>query len=141
MTIESTTLRAIEHDADAATRTFYAALRERRFRGTRCLACAHVPFPPRAFCPRCGASDVEWIDLPARGTLHAFTQQQRAWRFVRPDVLGLVVLPGVAGFVLTKIGAPIDELAIGQPVELAFVELAPELVVHEFRPVDSRSPA
>ena len=133
--ITSATVRAIRFHADAATQAFYAALREHRFRGTRCRTCAHVPYPARAFCPRCGAADVEWIDLPARGTLHAFTQQQRSWRFSRPDVIGLVGLPGVAGFVLTKIAAPFGELAIGQEVEVDFLELSPELVVHQFRPV------
>jgi len=133
--ITNATARAIRFHADAATQTFYAGLRERRFRGTRCAGCGHVPYPPRAFCPRCGGDDVSWIDLPTRGALYAFTQQQRSWRFASPDVIGLVALPGVAGLVLTKIAAPFDTLAIGREVELGFVELGAELVVHEFRPV------
>jgi hypothetical protein len=67
--------------------------------------------------------------------LHAFTQQHRTLRFARPDVVGLVILPGVAGLVLTKIAAPFETLAIGQTVEVGFLELAPDLVVHEFHPI------
>lgn len=134
--IASATVRAIQFNADAATATFYDGLRERRFRGTRCRRCEHVPFPPRDHCPHCGAAadDVEWIDLPSRGTLYAFSQQQRSWRFARPDVIGLVVLPGVTGFVLTKIAGPIESLQIGQPVEVDFLQAGPDLVVHQFRP-------
>jgi uncharacterized OB-fold protein len=132
--ITSATVRAIAFDADAATAKFYAALRERRFRGTRCTACGVAPFPPREHCPRCGGV-VEWIDLPVRGTLYAFSQQQRSWRFSRPDVLGLVALPGVDGLVLTKIAARIETLAIGQMVEVDFLEVGPELVVHQFAPI------
>jgi len=132
--ITSATVRAIDFNADAATATFYAALRERRLRSTRCRGCGHVPYPPRLHCPRCASRDVEWIDLPTRGTLHAFTHQQRGWRFSKPDVIGLVALPGVTGLVLSNIAAPIATLAIGIDVEVDFVEVGPDLVLHQFRP-------
>ena len=139
----SATKRAIDFNADGATRTFYAALRERRFRGTRCTSCGHVPFPPRDHCVRCtqpgdglaATRRMEWIDLPTRGTVYAFSQQQRSWRFSKPDVIGLVSLVGVAGLVLTKLDAPFESLAIGQDVDVDFLEIGPELVVHQFRPV------
>lgn len=141
--IISATKRAIDFNADGATSTFYAALRERRFRGTRCTSCGHVPFPPRDHCVRCAQPGdalaatrrMEWIDLPRCGTVYAFSQQQRSWRFSKPDVIGLVSLVGVAGLVLTKLDAPFDALAIGQDVEVDFLEVGPELVVHQFRPV------
>jgi uncharacterized OB-fold protein len=126
--------RAIDFNADAATRKFYASLRDRRFRGTRCTSCGHLPFPPREHCMRCDGS-TEWIDLPTRGTVYAFSQQQRSWRFSKPDVIGLVSLVGVSGLVLTKLDAPFDSLAIGQDVEVDFLEVGPELVVHQFRPI------
>jgi uncharacterized OB-fold protein len=128
------TKRAIDFNADAATRTFYAGLRERRFRGTRCTSCGHIPFPPREHCVRCSRT-TEWIDLPTRGTVYAFTQQQRSWRFSKPDVIGLVSLVGVSGLVLTKLDAPFGALSIGQDVEVDFLEVGPELVLHQFRPV------
>lgn len=130
--ITSATVRGIRFNSDAATRTFFDALADKKFRGTRCKTCHHVPFPPREHCVACGASDVEWIDLPTRGTLHAFSQQQRSWRFARPDVIGLVELPGVTGLVLTKIAARIESLALGLAVELAFLEVGPGLTVHQF---------
>ncbi len=132
--ITSATVRGIRYNADAASDKFYAALRERRFRGTRCIACGHVPFPPREHCTRCSAETMEWIDLPVRGTLHAFSQQHRSWRFAKPDVIGLVALVGVSGLVLTKINARLETLEIGQLVDVEFLEVGPELVVHQFRP-------
>ena len=139
--IVSATKRTIDFNADGATSIFYAALRERRFRGTRCTSCGHVPFPPRDHCTRCaqpGAGllrTMEWIDLPTRGMVYAFSQQQRSWRFSKPDVIGLVSLVGVSGLVLTRLDAPFDSLALGQDVEVDFLEVGPELVVHQFRPV------
>jgi uncharacterized OB-fold protein len=138
----SATTRAIDFNADATTRAFYAALRERRFRGTRCTGCGYMPFPPKEHCVRCAPAApghrMEWIELPTRGMVYAFTQQQRSWRFSKPDVIGLVSLVGVAGLVLTKLDAPIASLAIGQEVEVDFLDVGPELVVHQFRPVVGR---
>jgi len=144
--IVSATKRAIDFNADGATGTFYAALRERRFRGTRCTSCGHVPFPPRDHCVRCAqpadglalTHGMEWIDLPTLGMLYAFSQQQRSWRFSKPDVIGLVSLVGVSGLVLTKLDAPIESLAIGQDVEVDYLEIGPDLVVHQFRPCVGR---
>lgn len=133
--ITSAARRAIRFNADAATRTFYKALLEHRLRGTRCGECGHVPYPPREHCPSCGSESVDWIDLPERGTLAAFTYQKRSWRFSKPDVIGLVELEGVAGLILTKIDAPFESLQIGCSVELDFFEIGPDLVVHQFRPI------
>ncbi len=130
--LDRTTLEAIRHYGDRATEEFYAHLRERRFMSTRCRGCSEVAFPPRSFCPACHGVDVEWFELPRRGALYAFTQQERSLRFSKPDVLGLVDLPGV-GRILTRIDAPFESLSIGLAVELDFYEISPELVLHQFR--------
>lgn len=131
--IDRVTLEAIRHYGDAATQDFYRRLSERRLSTTRCGQCGEIAFPPRRFCPACHGQAVEWIDLPRRGRLHAFTQQQRSLRFSAPDVVGLVELDGV-GRLLSRIDAPFGELTIGQELELDFFEICPGLVVHQFRP-------
>lgn len=131
--IDMATARAAAYNADGATALFYEKLRNRSFQSTRCEACGHMAYPPRLFCPACGSHAIAWRDLPAEGVLHAFTQQDRSLRFFKPDVLGLVELPGV-GFVFSRIDAPFDALQIGQKVTVDFFEISPELVVHQFRP-------
>lgn len=132
--IDQTTLHAVFHYGDDAVQEFYRRLRNHEFSSTRCRACREIAFPPRSFCPSCHARDVEWIDLPSRGTLYAFTTQERSLRFMAPDVLGLVELDGV-GHILSLILAPLHELSIGQPVELSFHAISEQLVVHAFRPI------
>jgi uncharacterized OB-fold protein len=131
--VEHKTLEAVRHYGDDAIERFYRELRARRFMSTRCGACASVAFPPRGFCPRCWSREVAWVELPRRGTVYAFTQQDRTFRFGKPDVIGLVELEGV-GHVLTRIDAPFEALRIGQEVELDFVVLREDLVLHQFRP-------
>lgn len=132
--IDSATARAVAYNADGATALFYEKLRNRSFQSTHCEACGRTAYPPRLFCPTCGSHAVVWRDLPREGTLYAFSQQDRSLRFFKPDVLGLVELPGV-GFVFSRIDAPLDSLRIGQKVTVDFFEISPDLWVHQFRPV------
>ena len=122
--VDAAYARAIDYNADGATGPFYQFLREGRFCSTRCPACGHIPFPPRLFCPACGSQKVEWVDLPGECELYAFTQQERSLRFIKPDVLGLVMIAGV-GLVLTSIDAPFEALRIGQRVTVEFQEISP----------------
>jgi uncharacterized OB-fold protein len=118
---------------DDAVREFYRCLKNREFRTTRCTACEEVALPPRMFCPSCFGTDIEWIDLSRRGTLFAFTQQERSLRFGKPDVIGVVELPE-AGRLLTRIDAQYEDLAIGMEVELDFLDVSENQTLHQFRP-------
>ena len=119
---------------DAAAREFYRRLAEHaRLATTRCEPCRRTTFPPRLRCPECGAA-AQWVKLPMRGRLHAFTTQETAARFGAPAVLALaelgdVVLPGI-------VDAPYESLAIGQELQ---VELRREpdtgLTLLSFSPV------
>ncbi len=133
--ILSATARANRFNHDGATRSFMKHLTEGRFQGTRCLACDHIPFPPRPFCPSCGHQEVEWIELPHEGTLHAFTQQARSMRFSAPDVIGLVALDGI-GLLLSHIEGKIEDLRIGQRVRVSFLQLDERLTLHQFAPIE-----
>ena len=103
-------------ERDAVAREFYRRLDEDGVASaTRCPACARTSFPPRARCADCDA-ETEWVALPRRGRLHAFTTQERALRYGSPAVLALVelgdtIVPGV-------LDGPYDDLAIGDEVEL-----------------------
>jgi len=124
----------VKEYGDEATQEFYRNLKDRKFKTTKCKACGEVALPPRMFCPACFGTDVEWIDLPKRGALFAFTQQERSLRFGKPDVIGVVELPDV-GKLLTRIDAPFESLSIGVEVELDFLDISEGQTLHQFRPV------
>jgi len=134
---------ALAHHGDAISRAFYSRLAERRLSTTRCEECGALSFPPRGHCPACAAADasrgrrVRWADLSGRGTLHAFTQIERAFFFAKPDVIGLVDLEEGCGRILSRIAAPFESLRIGQHVRVDFLDLPGGLVLHQFRPDES----
>ena len=130
--IDEATLDALRHYGDDTCQQYYRHLRDREFKSTRCNDCEDIDYPPRNFCPSCHSSDVGWTDLPREGTIYAFTHNDRSFRFMPPDVVGLVELEGV-GKILTHIVGDLGDLAIGQRVALEFHEISDELVVHRFR--------
>lgn len=56
---------------------FYDNLRANRFTTTRCKACGYVAYPPRVICPECYSDQLEYTDLPKRGTVVTFAEEVR----------------------------------------------------------------
>ena len=52
---------------------FAQHLREGRLMGSKCKACGHVTFPPRADCNECLSGDFELTQYSGKGTLHTHT--------------------------------------------------------------------
>lgn len=133
-TIKKYTLNAIKHYGDSATLEFYERLKKHDFSAPKCEKCRQFVFPPRIFCPQCYGENLTWEKLPTEGTLYAFTQQERALRFSKPDVIGIVTIEGL-GNILTKIGAPYESLKIGMNLRVDFIEIENGIVLHQFIPV------
>lgn len=53
--------------------SYLSYLTENRLMGSRCPACQKVSLPPRPACPDCGNKRMEWIEMPTKGRLMAFT--------------------------------------------------------------------
>ena len=100
---------------------------------TRCSSCARIAWPPRSFCPHCHCDTTEWTEIGKGATLYAFTQQARALRFAKPQVIGIVDVPDV-GRLVSAIDAPFSDLEIGIELEPDVVEIHEGRWVHQFRP-------
>ncbi len=59
----------------AMTKTgkFVDFLNEGKIQGTLCKDCGAKFFPPRADCAKCFSKNVEWFEMPNKGTLETFT--------------------------------------------------------------------
>jgi len=73
-------------------------------------------FPPRRLCSQCGV-ELSWRQLSGRGSVYAFTSQERGLRFTAPDVVGIAELEeGIRVFGVFDEG--LEKLEIGQPLEV-----------------------
>ena len=104
---------------------FYARLAAGRLSTTRCTACGHTAWPPRGFCGECASDAFEWVDLPAHGTIHAFTVQETGLPagFEGPRVFAIVKIDGHRVFAIVRDVDP-ARLGLGQRVRLAPLRVA-----------------
>ena len=106
---------------------FYARLADGRLCTTACAGCGRVAWPPRAFCPECASDRFDWVDLPAEGTVLAFTAQETGLPagFEGPRVFAIVSVGGHRIFsILTGVGHA--TLAVGHRVRLAPLKVTDE---------------
>jgi uncharacterized OB-fold protein len=106
---------------------FYARLGRGTLSTTACAGCRRTAWPPRVFCPECGADAFEWVDLPAHGTVHAFTVQETGLPagFTGPRVFAIVKVGEHRVFSILVDVDPAT-VALGQRVRLTPLAVAPD---------------
>jgi len=89
---------------------------------TRCTSCGAILAPPRALCPRCGLTDMQWTELKGTGRLLTYSIVHVAPSAFQPFV------PYAVGIVLLDEGARLPgmirvdprDLRIGLELKVAF---------------------
>jgi uncharacterized OB-fold protein len=117
---------------------FFRGLLERRLLINRCQDCERWYQPPWPSCPACWSANVTPADVSGAGVLHSFTVP----RFGAPaPVVALAVVDLHEQDDLRASGAIVncaaDELRIGMPVELTWLERVGR-PVPAFQPRESR---
>ena len=115
---------------DRDTADFYRGWLAHELRVSHCTGCGHHFLPPRPVCPRCWSAAVDSVPVSGRGTvfllilLHQGPPAPGVDYAAGPYPVATVELeehPGVR-FTSTVVGADAATLAVGQPVELDWIE-------------------
>ena len=116
---------------------FYAHCARGELRIQRCDDCRTWRHPPRVMCARCGSERWTWAPTSGRGTVYTWTvtHQPLAPGFMDDVPYAVVVIELEEGVRLVSAvrGVPPDRLAIGMPVEVAFVRASETVGLHWFR--------
>jgi uncharacterized OB-fold protein len=122
--------------------------RKHELRIPRCNGCQRLFFPPSPRCSECGSFDIGYAEASGRGSLYSFTvvhhPQVPGFRYPLP--VGLVELEEGVRLVANISGVTREQLTVGMPLEVEWVETHPALVegatdsrgpvtVPQFRPV------
>ena len=104
---------------------------------TKCQQCGKAFFPPKADCPRCVSSNVEWLEISSIGTLLTFTVVNygpSGFENDTPYTLGIAEFEeGVK--VLGRVSKAIspEDIKVGMRVKLAPLKLANEQIIYEMQ--------
>jgi uncharacterized OB-fold protein len=118
---------------------FWAAASERRLVVQRCTGCGTLRFPARPRCSTCLGAGAEWVPVSGRGEIFSFVVMHQAAHpgFAAAVPYAVVVVQLAEGVRMlsgvTGIGA--HDVRIGMPVEVAFEERGPDVLLPLFRPV------
>lgn len=103
----------------------------------RCTDCGRYLHPPVAACRRCHGRRSALAAVSGRGVVHACTVNHQRWEpeLPVPYAIAVVELEEQAGLRLTSnvIGVAPDEVRIGLPVRVAFVDVG-RLYIPVFEP-------
>lgn len=97
---------------------FWEATRSRRLLVQWCAGCDRAVQFPRAICPVCRASALEWREASGRGVVHALTVEHRPelMGMSEPYAVALVDLDEGARLMGNVVGCPPASVRIGTPV-------------------------
>ncbi len=128
----------LESERETRLYRFYERLAEGRLSTTRCPKEGTLHWPPRTACPGCHTEELEWVDLPERGTIYAFSAvlagAPLGMEADLPFAVGLVDLDGVPLRLFGRIeGAPYSALRIGETVRVESYDIGDGRVFYRFR--------
>jgi uncharacterized OB-fold protein len=123
---------------DEESRGYWEALARHELYLQRCRDCGTLRFYPRALCPSCLSSAVEWVRASGRGTVYTFTvthqNQAPGFREELPYVLAIVELAEGVRMMTNIVGCAPDAVRVGMSVEVVFEDVTPEITLAKFRP-------
>lgn len=124
---------------DDASQQYWQGCRDGELRMQRCTPCGHLRFPPRPMCPRCQSFECGWVPVSGRGTVYSWVVAHPPLLPAFVDLAPLVVLlveleeGDDLRIVGNLLGEGPEEIAIGMPVEVAFEQVAADVVLPQWR--------
>ncbi len=116
---------------------YWRALREHRLILQKCGGCDAVRHYPRLLCDRCYSTEYDWIEAAGTGTVHSWTVTHKAFLPAFADQVPAIFVTvdlkeGVRMNGQLRDGSA-EDLRIGLPVSVEFLEVSEALTVPMFR--------
>ncbi|HKH89002.1 MAG TPA: OB-fold domain-containing protein [Acidimicrobiales bacterium] len=106
---------------------FWDGVRHHELRIQRCNGCGRLLTPPGPRCPQCGSFDLGWTVASGRGRLYSFAvpEYPKVAGFSYPLLVALAELEEGTRTVANLVGLSRDQVEIGMPLELCWLEGGP----------------
>ncbi|MCA8928606.1 MAG: Zn-ribbon domain-containing OB-fold protein [Alphaproteobacteria bacterium] len=116
---------------------FWEGLKDRRILLQTCRNCGKKRHYPRPVCDACYSMESDWTEASGRGTLYSWTETHHpfhiGFKAEVPYILVTVDLEEGVRMQSQLVGAKLDDLKLGLPVEAVFADAADGFVLPYFR--------
>ncbi|SEL80591.1 bifunctional MaoC family dehydratase N-terminal/OB-fold nucleic acid binding domain-containing protein [Rhodococcus maanshanensis] len=115
---------------------WFEAAKEHRLVIQRCAACGTLRHPTGPMCGACRSLEWDTVDASGRGTVYSFVVNHHPQipGFEYPLVVATVELDEGTRLIANMTGVAPDDVEIGMPVELDWIDADPDLTLPAFRP-------
>ena len=119
------------------SKPFWDGLKEHRMVLQKCADCGRVRHYPRPVCDACLSMEVAWAEASGRGTVYSWTETHHpfhaGFRGETPYILVTVDLDEGVRMQSRLVDASLDELRLGLPVEVVYMDVTDEVTLPLFR--------
>jgi uncharacterized OB-fold protein len=126
----------VSFTAEARAADFITYLEAGKVMATRCKECGVNYFPPKADCPRCLSSDVEWFEIKGKGKLMTYTivnYGPTGFENDAPYILALTDFDGVQVFGRLSRDIGEKDIQVGMSLTVSPVKLPDGRIAYEFK--------
>ncbi len=119
------------------TERFWAAARDGVLLLKKCRACGATHYYPRANCPVCLSGDTDWYAASGKGRIYTYSVMRRV---EKPFAIAYVTLDEGVTIMTNIVDCNLDDIAIGQAVEVTFRTTEGGHALPVFRPSPGAAP-
>jgi uncharacterized OB-fold protein len=109
---------------DVESAAFWAGTVDGKLLVQECSICAHRQLYGRSLCTNCHNAALTWVETSGRGTVYSRTiirqNPSRSFRHMIPFVVALIDLDDGPRLMSNVVGAPADDVRIGDRVRVVF---------------------
>ena len=123
--------------AESFEEGFWEAVKQKRLVFQRCRNCNQFLHPPHPMCYKCHSYDLEWVESSGKGKIHSwvvFTREVHPLYRVPFEVVLVDMEEEGVRFISNMAEGKPEDLYIGMPVEVVFVDINDEWPLPMFRP-------
>ena len=124
-------------EVNAETQPFWDALKNNTLLLPRCTSCMSVVWYPRAHCPVCFSTKLQWEEMSGRGTIYSYsivTKGNGRWKDSGPYVVAYVELAEGPRILTNIVGVAPSDVHINMPVQAVFDSGDDDRVLLRYRP-------
>jgi uncharacterized protein len=119
---------------------WFEAAREHRLVVQRCADCKSLRHPPGPCCPQCGSFGWDTVEASGEGHVYSYVvnHHPRHPAFDYPLVVAVVELAEGTRLIANMIGVAPQDVEVGMPVVLDWIDPDPDLSLPAFRPAETK---